>query len=293
MLACTPHPGLGTVAISRPAYVQIVDLATCRTTTERPAAPSGGPTVVVHRSGKTGTQTIVFRGRTVLTVHESYAKVPGGTPGPIELKGISPDRKWILYAIDPMNSASLAADGLTLRAVRAMGSRSYTVASGLLYDDYRAWCASNLLVVTVGGDRIASDNKRLIVTGPPSWHSRLLVKDPARAFGSVACAPDGESVVVQEQPQSLDGTFFHTKWQLWRIWVYNRSQKRLTAPPAGYADESPHFSPDERTIYFVRSKQGHGKLYALNAGKLIGPLLSLGYSMGYYGANAWPYSVRR
>ena len=70
--------------------------------------------------------------------------------GPIELEGVSPDRGWVLYAIDPMGSASLAADGLTLRAVRVTGGRSYTVASGLLYGDYRAWCGGRL-VMTVGG----------------------------------------------------------------------------------------------------------------------------------------------
>ena len=273
--------------------MRIVDLATCRETTELAATPSDGPRIVVSRHGDRGTQSIVFRGRTVLTVHETYKGFPAGSPGPILLKGTSPDKKWILSTIDPQGSASLIADGIETRAVRATGGRSYAVASGLGYADYRAWCASNLLIVTAGGDRIASDNKRLIVTGPPSWHARLLVNEPTRAFGSVACAPDGESVVVQETPQSLDGSFFHTKWRLWRIWFSNGSQKRLTTPPAGYVDESPHFSPDERTIYFVRSKRGSGQLYALRGGEVIGPLLSLGYSMGYYGANAWPYSVKR
>lgn len=293
MVACTPHPGLGTVAIQRPAIVRVVDLASCRVTTERPAKPAGGPTIVVRRTGKAGTQSIVFDGRMVLTVHESFARIPAGSPGPIELKGISPDRRWILYAIDPMGSASLAADGLTLQAVSTTGGRSRTVASGLLYSDYRAWCDFRTLVITAGGDRIATNNKRLVVTGPPTWRPHLLVHMPTHAFGSVVCAPDGESVVVQSQPQSADGSFFHTRWHLQRIWFYDGAQKTLTHPPLGYADESPHFSPDERTIYFVRSKRGIGELYALRAGKLVGPLLSLGYSMGYYGANAWPYTVRR
>src|SRR5207253_3922668 len=145
---------------------RVVDLSTCRETTQRPAKAASELKVVVARHDGRGTEAIVFRGRTVLTVHEDYARAPRGYPGPILLEGTSPDKKWILYAIDPQGSASLIADGIMMQAVRATGGRSYTVASGLGYADYRAWCASNLLVVTAGGDRIASDNKRLIVTGP-------------------------------------------------------------------------------------------------------------------------------
>ncbi len=292
MLACTPHPGFGTVSIERPAIVQVVDLATCRKTTQRPAISKDAPRVVATRHGKTGAQSIVFRGRVVLTVRESYARVPAGAPGPIMLEGVSPDRKWVLYAIDPMGSASLAADGLTLEAVRATGGRSYTVASGLLHADYRTWCDFSTLVITAGFDRIASNHKRLIVTGPPRWKPRPLEHEPARAFGSVECAPDGNSVVVQEEPQSTDGTFLHPRWALWRIGL-DGSSTRVTSPPAGFADGSPHFSPDQQTLYFVRSRRGLGRLYALRRGRVVGPLLALGSQPGYYGHQSWPYAVTR
>ena len=292
MVACTPHPGLGTVAIERSALVQVVDLATCRTTTERTAAATDVPHVVVTRHGRHGTQSIVFRGRTLLTVNESYATLRAGTPGPILLEGTSPDKRWILYAIDPLGSASLAADGLVLRAVAATGGRTHAVAGGLLYGDYRSWCSFYSLVVTAGGSRLAVDNKRLIVTGPPTWKGRLLVRAYARAFGSVERAPDGNSVVVQEAPQSTDGSFLTTRWQLWRVGLDGKST-RLTSPPPGYSDESPHFSPDQRTIYFVRAHRGTGTLYALLAGKITGPPLSLGRRDGYSGHRAWPYSVTR
>jgi hypothetical protein len=250
------------------------------------------PRVVVTRRGEHGTQAIVFRGRTVLTVKESYDRVPAGTPGPILLEGTSPDKRWILYAIDPMGSASLAADGLVLQAVGATGGRSHAVEGGLLYGDYRSWCSFYSLVVTTGGSRLAVDNKRLIVTGPPTWKSRLLVRAYARVFGSLECAPDGNSVVVQEAPQRTDSSVINPRWQLWRVGLDGKST-RLTSPPPGYSDESPHFSPDQQTIYFVRAHRGAGSLYALRHGKLTGPLLSLGRLDGYYGHRAWPYSVRR
>ena len=266
-------------------HVQI-DLATCLTS-KAPATPASGANVRVTKDS----QSIVFKGKVVLTIHENHKGFPAGSPGPIELEGVSLDGKWILYAIDPMGSASLAADGLTLKAVASTGGRSYTVASGLAYPSYRSWCDFYTLVVTAGGDRIASHGKRLIVTGPPSWKPHLLVNEPGRAFGSVVCAPDGNSVVVQEEPTGgTNESSTKSHWQLWRIGLDGKAV-RLTIPPAGYSDDSPLFSPDQRTLYFVRSKNDRGKLYTLRDGKVVGPLLSLDESPGYYGHRDWPYSV--
>lgn len=263
MFHCTPHPGLGTVVVR---HVQ-VDLATCKTTPYSPPKATGAPTVRVAKDS----QSIVFRDKVVITL-------PRG-PGPIVLEGVSPDRKWILYAIDPLGSASIAADGLTLRAVRATGGRSYTVASGLLYDDYRIWCGERL-VMTAGGDRISTHNKWLIATGPPDWRARVLVKDAHVAFGSLAC--DGNGVVVQSAPASGVNDNVHAHWSIWRVGV-DGSRTRLTTPPSRASDESPSVAGS--VVYFVR----RGWLYALHVGRL----LKLPATDGYYGHTAWPYSVRR
>lgn len=256
-----------------------VDLATCKHVKPRVVGSVNIPFVINGRA-------IQFRGKTVVKIPHARDR--------IELEGMSPDRKWILYAIDPMGSASLAADGLTVKAVAATGGRSFTVASGLTYSSYRSWCDFSTLVVTSGGDRIANHGKRLIVTGPPSWKPGRLVNEPGRAFGSVACAPDGKSVVVQEEPAGgTDESSAKSHWQLWRISIDGKTTTRLTNPPAGYSDDSPQFSPDRQTLYFVRSKNDHGLLYALRGGKLVGPLLDLGTSSNYYGHRDWPYRVAR
>jgi hypothetical protein len=146
-------------------------------------------------------------------------------------------------------------------------------------------------VFTGGRDRIATNTKRLLVASPPDWLPRPLVSARGRAWGSIACAPDGRSVVVQSQRKSVDANFFATRWALWRVGL-DGTRTRLTSPPAGSADESPRFSPDRRTLYFVRSKGGRGSLYALRGGRVIGPLLPLGYQLGFYGHRDWPYAVR-
>lgn len=284
MVACTPHPGFGTVRLERPALVQLVDLDTCKVRAEQPSK-SSSVRVVVQRHGTSGSQTIVFHGKPVLAIRESYARIPGGTPGPIELFGISPDRRWVLYAIDPMSSASLAADGLQLRAAPVAGGPSKTVAFGLLADDYRAWCGGRL-VMTAGGDRIATHDKWLVVTGPPDWRAHVLVKDPHSAFGSLACGVDGRSVVVESSPAGGLNMNVHAHWSIWRI-GFDGTRTRLTKPPPGASDESPQVLGS--TVYFVRARS----LYALRAGKLVGPLLQLPAQDAYYGHREWPYTVTR
>jgi hypothetical protein len=281
VVACTPHTGLGTVTVERPAYVQVVNLATCK----QSRAPKPHATTAVTVRVTPTSQSIVYQGRVVLTIRESHKRVPAGAPGPIELFGLSPDREWVLYAIDPQGSASLAADGLALRAIRVTGGRSFPVAFGLAYDDYRAWCDGKL-VITAGGDRYAAHDKTLVVTGPPLWRARSVVTARDFAFGSVACL--GNGVVVQASRNGLNA---FPRWSLWRLGL-DGGMSMLDKPPPGYSDDSPRVSRSG-TIYFVRSRRSHGQLYALSAGRVTGPLLSLGALTAYYGHESWPYSVRR
>lgn len=233
-----------------------------------------GPTVRVTKDS----QSIVFKGKVVLKIHENHKGFPAGSPGPIEVEGVSPDGKWILYAIDPQGSASLAADGLTLRAVSVATGHSRVVASGLLYDDYRAWCGRSL-VMTAGGDRISTHNKWLIATGPPDWRAHVVFRDSRVAFGSLAC--DGDGIVVQSAPASGVNDTVHAHWSIWRVGL-DGSRTRLTRPGAA-SDESPHVAGS--VIYFVR----RGWLYALHHGRL----LTLPPTTGYYGHTEWPYTVTR
>jgi hypothetical protein len=288
VVACTPHAGLGTVSVpERPALVRRVDLSTCRTSsTHLKVQPSAsGAHLVVTRTGATGRQSIVVGARVVYSVRESYRRIPGGTPGPIELFDSVDGGRWILFAIDPMSSQSLAADGLAMRVVSSRGGRVYPVAFGLPEPDYRTWCGGRLVLVA-GGDRIATHNKWLVATGPPDWKPRVIAKSPRRAYGSLACAPDGRSIVVESAPASGPNMNVHAHWSLARVGL-DGSQRLLTSPPAGLSDESPQVAGD--TVYFVRG----GRLYALAGRKLLGPLLRLPPTDAYYGHRVWPYGVSR
>jgi hypothetical protein len=306
-LACSPQGGLGRVFYRRGTVSRMVDLATCRDSARPGAPPVGAPRGLISpdgrlavefratRTAKTGSASIVVRDRrtraahTAFRVRESYTVSPAGMPGPIMFFGWSGDAKWIFFAIDPQGSASLAADGLDMRVVSAAGGRVHDLGMRLANDSYLSWCGGRL-VYTAGGDRIATTNKRLVAAGPPDWRPRPLVHAPTRSWGSLACAPDGRSVVAQSQRASSDANFFHTRWSLVRVGLDGK-QRQLTSPPPGFADESPQLVGD--TLFFVRTRKGRGSLYALRGGKLLGPFAALGNSLGYYGHNDWTYRVAR
>lgn len=262
VVACTPHPGFGSVLLRNGAQQRIVDLATCRSHALRPG------TTVTPRGD---TRTIRVGGRTLVAA-------PRG--GDLALLGSSPDRRWALFAVDPMASLSVAADGLTVQAVSLRTARVRTIGSGLIWGDYRAWCGDRL-VMTAGGDRMSTHHKWLIVTSPPAWRVRVLVRDPARAFGALAC--DGDSVIVQSARDSGDDYRRAGQWSLWRVSLATGALHRLTAPPPGSDDDAPRVTPDGKVL-FVRTRDHVGTLYGLG----VGPLLRVGRDpQEYYGHRGW------
>src|SRR5204862_8175564 len=133
----------------------------------------------------------------------------------------SPDGRFVAR-LRGTRSASIDADGVRLDIVAAR--RTHRVATILAYPDSLTWCGS-ALVVAAGGDRLATHDKRLILLTAPDWRPRPLWTAHGRAFGSVACAPDSRSVVVQSQAQSGDASFLATRWSLWRVGLDGRPHR--------------------------------------------------------------------
>jgi dipeptidyl aminopeptidase/acylaminoacyl peptidase len=292
---CHPTPGLGSIVVRHGKAATIVDLATCGHRVVR--VPGGHQAGLPSPDGRL-VATVRVTGHGLATrdsiwvgSHRLFSRLEEGSttgvlsPGPIRLLGWSDDSRWLVFTIDAGGSGSIAADGLIPRAISSSGGRAYTLPIMLTNEDYLAWCGGRL-VFTAGEDRIATDRKRLMEASPPGWHARPLVRSPRRSWGSLACAPDVRSLVAQSQEQSTNPDFFATRWSLWRV-ALDGSQQRLTSPAPGYADESPRFSRDGRTLMFVRSRRGRGELYALRDGKVSGPILDVGTQPGFYGHRDW------
>jgi WD40-like Beta Propeller Repeat len=204
---------------------------------------------------------------------------------PIVLLNVSDDGRWVFFQIDPDGSGSIAADGLILRVVSSQGGDARELGVALPYPDYLTWCAGALVWIG-GADRVAIHAKRLLVASPPDWRPKPLWYDTSRSFASPACAPDGRSVAVLSQRSSNDANFFHTRWRLWQVGL-DGAHRVLDVPPRPVADEQPIWSRDGHSILFVRERYGHGSVMLWHAGRISGPLASLGYGLGYYGHHGW------
>jgi len=298
---CRPTAGLGSIVLHHGATDIVVDLTTCgrRVVPAKLAlragitSPDGRLVATVRLTGRgVGKRDTIWivprgkkRGRPIFSALTEGNTTGVCSPGPIWLLGWSGDSRWLVFTIDSGGSSSIAADGLIPRVVSVRGGRDFLLPIMLTNEDYLAWCDGRL-VFTAGEDRIATDRKRLMVASRPGWRPRLLVRSPGRSWGSLACAPHGHAVVAQAQPQSVDADAYATRWALGRVGL-DGSTRRLTTPPPGYADESPRFSRDGRTLLFVRSRRGRGALYALRGGRLIGPILAVGTQPGFYGYRDW------
>ena len=294
---CPHDASLGTVTFPRAKAEHAVSLANCQDRVIGRPVPRGhrqfrsrdgriATVRVRHQPNEPfGTQTIMVDRQAIYTVREDYRSIPAGAPGPLGLVGLSPDGHWLFFFVDPMGSASLIADGIRLQALRVPDGRVVPVTTVLRNDDYLTWCGSTL-VLAAGGDRIATNNKRLVAARAPDWKPRPLWQNRGRAFGSVTCAPNGRSIAVLSQPASADANFVHTRWRLWRVSL-DGSRKLLDAPPNGWADESPRWSRDGRALLFVREQKGRGQLMLWRAGRVTGPIVGVGYSLGYYGHHDW------
>jgi hypothetical protein len=180
-----------------------------------------------------------------------------GRQGPVILAGLSPTGRWLLFWPDELCSASLAADGMPLEAVRTRGGTPVrAVRHMLLYSDFVTWCGRRLIAAS-GPSRETQLASRLVQTGPSAWRQRTI--DPARTLSwvSPSCAPSGRLLAAAAGPHDAPIGFGHQHRSIWLLRADGHPVRRLSRPPASepdLSDEAPRFSSDGRWILFVRTR---------------------------------------
>lgn len=200
-----------------------------------------------------------------------------------------------LWWDDPQGSGSIAADGITLFDGRA------PLAPTLVFPDYVALCGSRL-AYAAGHDRYTTARKRIVLDG------RNVSRDASLSWVSPACNADG--LLVAAAGRNWDERLIG-RGENRSIWELAPARRRLTAPPAGWTDESPRVLPDG-SILFVRTREtavkqpqnwrvtDHGRIELIRGGRVTWIATTswsaeeIGSSaryVNYYGHYGWPWLV--
>lgn len=175
--------------------------------------------------------------------------------GQATFAGWSPDGRWLLYWQNGLCSASIAADGLALKAAPASGAARPRTAIRhmLLYRDYLSWCGRRLIAAATPS-RETQLGSALVVTGPPGWHQRTIQPGSRLSWVSPACSPSGKLLAAAAGPNTEDSEFGIEHRSIWLLARDGKVVRQLTTPPASkLSDEAPRFSRDGRWILFVRT----------------------------------------
>lgn len=172
----------------------------------------------------------------------------------LTLAGWSPNGRWLLFWPQSQCSASLAADGMPLQAVRAGGGRPVTaIRHMLLYTNYLSWCGRRRLVAAAGPDRQSNVGSELLQTGPPSWHQRTIDSARTLSWVSPACAPSGHVLAAAAGISNAGlAAFGQEHRSIWLLRPDGLPIRQLSDPPSrGLTDEAPRFSRNGHWILFV------------------------------------------
>ena len=151
----------------------------------------------------------------------------------IQLAGVWPSGGGVLFWLDPLHSASLAADGLTLMSLAPSGPPR-PLAVTLAYPSWIVWRGRSTRFFTVGGSgRALSTNKRLLACDASTASCRPLPQPASAVDFDPSADPSGDEVAfvrARATPNpSSPGVWADTS-QLWLAGPGGAGARRLEAP---------------------------------------------------------------
>ncbi|MGD0766106.1 MAG: hypothetical protein ABR978_07350 [Dehalococcoidia bacterium] len=190
----------------------------------------------------------------------------------IFLAGWTADARFILFWLDTQFSASLAADGLPLEAVRISSSLPRQLATTLTGPGLLAPLATGEnIAVTDGGGRETWTGKRIATVNAQSGQPNDLTPTSAASIAP-AWSSDGSRIAYVSEPDKgaaiagSDPTQMAADRRIWVMGWDGSDQRALTSDQA-YRDERPLWSGDGSEVLFARLDAGlHASLWLVDSG---------------------------
>lgn len=171
-----------------------------------------------------------------------------------------PDGKGLLYWLDPLHSASLAADGMGLLSLRLGESEPELLASGLAHQGWQSLSPQGNLLMVKGDGRIVWAQKSLSTIDLADGNARELNNPEGSVAIDPSFSPDGSRIAFVAAKDLGDGVWGFNKpeeladWvatrTLWLQNAYGSGAYPLTA--AGTGVYQPTWSKDGDHILYVR-----------------------------------------
>lgn len=172
-----------------------------------------------------------------------------------------PDGNGLLYRLNPLHAASLAADGMGLWSLRLEDNNSSYLVDGLAYKDWLSLSPTGNLIMVAGNGRDAWSKKNLALINPASGTVKILENPSGTVALDPALSPDGKRVAFvaardlgNETPGVVNTT---EEWDAWintrTLWSSNADGTNpypLTA--AGTGIYQPLWSKDGSRILYLR-----------------------------------------
>lgn len=214
------------------------------------------------------------------------------------LHGWTQDGRSLLAWADAQGSASLAADGLPLRAVSLVNGHAHRVATTLVDPGFVSTSPKTSdIAVAAGVDRELADHKLVELCTVGGTCSRLPGHRPGATTLDPALSPAGYQLAFvhagAHPPQTSAPPYAQRSIQAWyrtrTLWLDSYTggnPHRLRAAGTGVA--APQWSHDGRSILFVRDNA----LWLIHANshrparRIAGPLFA-GHWPNYYGYVSW------
>jgi hypothetical protein len=164
--------------------------------------------------------------------------------------GWTADGSRVLSWQDADCSASLAADGLTLDAIPAVGGRPVSLGTTLVDPSWVLPVSGTRVLVNTGNDRIVADHKVLRSCDAATGACTVLPLPAGSTSLDPALATAAHELFEVRVPQSVQASDFVPHGTLWAGTLSGGGEHQLTAAGTGVADPVP--SADGGMVTFVR-----------------------------------------
>jgi hypothetical protein len=245
-----------------------------------------GTRLAVDRAG-TGVQVLdVITGEALTVFHE-----PDPSRAP-ELAGWSPDSQWVLYWRGPVGQ-----DARPLDAAPADGGAWVNISDPMPPQRDLISSCGDIVSLSVGPGIAMSQDKQILLTGPPDWQFHNLTHDYTRSWFWPACSADGRWVAAVATPNRAESSDSAAPRALWVLATDGSSRTRVV--PAGEdVPEFPRWSRDGGAILVVlraqREWSSPGTLFLAQIDpasgkvvKMVGPIADIDAAPGPGGHQGW------